>query len=400
VEQDTIAYFNSNNEKNILGIGRKTLLRLEQTDPLEKIDEFLKSNQGQYIFMALSYDLKNKVMDLKSENMDLIQFPLAMFWVPEFVVQIEESQITFLQGEASDQRVKLVLDYSGKLNDDQGFKQKIKFQERISKLDYLKEVQALQNEIQLGNIYEINFCQEFFAKDVVLENPEALYARLNRITSAPFSAFLHVDEFTVCCGSPERFLQKKGVELISQPIKGTAPRGKNLDEDILLKNQLESDPKERAENIMIVDLVRNDLSRVALPRSVEVTELCKIYSYETVHQMISTIRCLIPDDLLFSELIRGTFPMGSMTGVPKLRAMQLSEKHESFRRGLYSGSIGYIKPNGDFDLNVVIRSLLYNKRLKQMSCGVGGAITIRSIPEAEYVECQTKVSKILDGLNG
>jgi para-aminobenzoate synthetase component I len=399
VEQETIAYFNSNNEKNLLGIGRTAMLRFHESNQLDDIDDFLSKYSGKYVFAALSYDLKNKVEALTSANVDLIQFPLAIFWVPEIVVEVSKNQVIFVQGEESPESIRKIKAYLARLKDPSQYKQTVEFQECISKSEYLKEVEALQNEIQLGNIYEINFCQEYFAENVSIDAPEALYARLNQITTAPFSVYLNIDEFTVYSGSPERYLQKKDNVLLSQPIKGTAPRGITVEQDTIILNRLENDPKERAENIMIVDLVRNDLSRIALKSSVEVTELCKIYSFETVHQMISTIRCLIPSDLRFSELLKGTFPMGSMTGVPKLRAMQLSEKHEAFKRGLYSGSIGYIKPNGDFDLNVVIRTLIYNKELRKISCGVGGAITIRSIPEAEYEECQTKVSKILAGLN-
>ena len=222
---------------------------------------------------------------------------------------------------------------------------------------------------------------------------------LNKITQAPFSSFFHTGDYTVFCGSPERFLKREGNTLLSEPIKGTAKRGKTGEEDDKLKNDLINDPKERAENIMIVDLVRNDLSKIATKNSVTVNDLCKIHTFETVHQMISSISCEINENTPFIDIIKATFPMGSMTGVPKIRAMELIEEHESFKRGLYSGSIGYIKPNGDFDFNVVIRSLLYNKAKKLLSCSVGGAITDLSSPEKEYEECLTKVQRILDGMN-
>ena len=185
-----------------------------------------------------------------------------------------------------------------------------------------------------------------------------------------------------------------------QPIKGTIKKGKNKEEDLELVKQLKNDPKEIAENVMIVDLVRNDLSRVAAKNSVEVSELCGIYSFKTVHQMISTIQCSLKDETNWSDIIRATFPMGSMTGAPKISAMNLIDTHEDFSRGIYSGSIGYIDPKGDFDMNVVIRSVYYNSKTNYMSCGVGGAITIQSIPEKEYEECFTKVSSILNCLNG
>ena len=208
-----------------------------------------------------------------------------------------------------------------------------------------------------------------------------------------------MDDLSIFGGSPERFLKKVGTKLISEPIKGTAKRGLSKIEDDELIKSLVSDPKERAENIMIVDLVRNDLSKIATKNSVQVEELCQIYSFETVHQMISRISCDIKESTSFTEIINATFPMGSMTGVPKIRAMELIEEHESFKRGVYSGSIGYIKPNGDFDFNVVIRSLVYNQKNNYLSCAVGGAITIHSDPEKEYEECLIKVKRILDGMN-
>ena len=205
--------------------------------------------------------------------------------------------------------------------------------------------------------------------------------------------------FEIFSGSPERYIKKEGLKLISQPIKGTAKRGQSKEEDLRLKERLLADPKERAENVMIVDLVRNDLSKIARKNSVKVDELFGIYSFETVHQMISTISCEVEETTSFTDVLKATFPMGSMTGAPKHSAMKLIEKHENFKRGIYSGAIGYIAPNGDFDFNVVIRTLIYNRETKYLSCPVGGAITIQSSPEAEYEECNIKVQSILKGMN-
>ncbi|MDC1244897.1 anthranilate synthase component I family protein, partial [Crocinitomicaceae bacterium] len=196
--------------------------------------------------------------------------------------------------------------------------------------------------------------------------------------------------------SPERFIKKNGSNLLAQPIKGTARRGENDTEDKFLFKSLRNDPKERAENIMIVDLMRNDLSKVAEKNSVKVDELCEIYSFETVHQMISTVSCKVKKQYSFVDILKATFPMGSMTGAPKIRAMELIEKYEDFKRGLYSGSVGYIAPNGDFDFNVIIRTMIHNKNLKTLSCSVGSAITIKSDAEKEFEECQIKIKKMID----
>jgi para-aminobenzoate synthetase component 1 len=244
----------------------------------------------------------------------------------------------------------------------------------------------------------VNYCQEFYAENVEIEFPLDTYFKLNRITKAPFSTYLQTDHHVVFCGSPERYMKKSGERMLSQPIKGTAPRGINATEDEALKQQLQNDHKERAENIMIVDLVRNDLSRIAKKGTVQVSELCGIHSFETVHQLISTVECDVDKDIRFLDVLKASFPMGSMTGAPKVEAMKIIDETEDFNRGIYSGSIGYISPNGDFDFNVVIRSFIYNREKKYLSCAVGGAITILSDPEKEYEECQTKIQKILNGM--
>lgn len=200
------------------------------------------------------------------------------------------------------------------------------------------------------------------------------------------------------CASPERFLKKEKDLLVSQPIKGTAPRGRNAKEDMQLKKELFTDAKERSENVMIVDLVRNDLSHVAAKNSVKVTELFGIYSFSTVHQMISTVTARLGKDYHFTDALRYTFPMGSMTGAPKVRAMQLIEQYEDTRRGLYSGAVGYITPERDFDFNVVIRSILYNKQEQYLGFMAGSAITSGSIPEKEYQECLHKAQAMKKAL--
>ena len=319
--------------------------------------------------------------------------------MPKYVVELKNENITFLQGEKCDESFDFISYFLEEETDQNFHLYSFNFEPFIDKKVYIEQVEKLKKHIQIGNIYEINFCQEFIAKNVEINYPLDVYFKLNKITQAPFSSFFHTGDYTVFCGSPERFLKREGNTVLSEPIKGTAKRGKTGEEDEKLKNDLINDPKERAENIMIVDLVRNDLSKIATKNSVTVNDLCKIHTFETVHQMISSISCEIKENTPFIDIIKATFPMGSMTGVPKIRAMELIEEHESFKRGLYSGSIGYIKPNGDFDFNVVIRSLLYNKAKKLLSCSVGGAITDLSSPEKEYEECLTKVQRILDGMN-
>lgn len=394
--KSTCAYLNSNDGTALLAFGETDRLRVnDASGSMAPIQDFIQKHKGRYIFTGLSYDLKQSFLAIPSENPNFLQLPDALFWVPEVVLEIKNDTVSsVLQGEWStfiEQKVETF--FSAKT---QKFQWQANLKPRTSQTDYLNTVKALQKEIQYGSIYEVNYCQEFYDDHFELPHPEAAYFRFNAITKAPFSAYLAFDEFHLICGSPERFLERSGTKLRSQPIKGTRKRGSNPLEDARLKKELVNDPKERAENVMIVDLVRNDLSQVAQKSSVQVEELFGIYSFNTVHQMISTITCEVKPEVSFLGILKATFPMGSMTGAPKRSAVSLIEKHENFKRGWYSGSVGYISPNGDFDLNVVIRSLIHNQNKKYLSCAVGGAITIQSTPEAEYEECQVKVQSILD----
>src|SRR5690606_11612821 len=253
--------------------------------------------------------------------------------------------------------------------------------------------------IHRGDVYEANFCQEFYALNAVID-PVQTYNKLNSISKPPFATFLKMDDKYLLSASPERYLKKEGKKIISQPIKGTAKRADTALEDDLFRFSLENDPKERSENIMIVDLVRNDLSRIAKKGSVKVKELCKVYTFEQVHQMISTVEAEVEDHIHPVEIIKATFPMGSMTGAPKISAMKVIEEVEETKRGLYSGAVGYFKPSGDFDFNVIIRSILYNKTEKYVSYSVGSAITSKSTPEKEYEECLVKAKAMKQVLEG
>jgi para-aminobenzoate synthetase component 1 len=396
---ETKAYLNSNDGSGILAFGEQSRCVLGVSDDVQKMEAFLNKNNSEYIFVCLSYDLKNRFYPLVSDKLDSVNFPEAIFWVPEYVVKINREEITFLKGDRNSENLAFLSAFLEEETDRNFHNYQIDFQPRIDFKTYIEKVNRLKKHIQRGDIYEVNFCQEFFAENCIIDFPMDAFFKMNEVTQAPFSAYVQFDEFSVFCGSPERFLKKEGDRLITQPIKGTAPRGSNEKEDEVIKEELRNNPKERSENIMIVDLVRNDLSQVAAKGSVKVDELCVIYSFETVHQMISTVSCELREDVSFIDILKATFPMGSMTGAPKKRAMEIIEEYESFKRGLYSGTIGYISPNGDFDLNVVIRTLLYNADKKYLSCSVGSAITFESVPEMEFEECKTKIEKIFKALH-
>ena len=269
-------------------------------------------------------------------------------------------------------------------------------QHRMPKAAYLEAVAAIREHIAAGDVYEMNLCQGFFAEDVALD-AASLYHAFNRAGQTPFAAWVRHEGRYLLCQSPERFLARRGDLLISQPIKGTIGRGSTEEEDKRLARQLFNDPKERAENVMIVDLVRNDLARSAVPGSVQVPELYGIYPFPTVHQMISTVTATLHPEVHPVDAIRHAFPMGSMTGAPKLAAMELIARYETGPRGMYSGTVGYFTPERDFDFNVVIRSIVYDAEASYLSFHSGGAITWHSDPEREYDECLLK-GRVIRGL--
>ncbi len=268
---------------------------------------------------------------------------------------------------------------------------------RLPKADYLRAVEAIREDILNGEVYELNLCQEFYAENVALA-PVDVFWRLMAASPAPFAGFVRWHDHFLLCASPERFLSHRAPRIVSQPIKGTIRRGATPAADEQQRHTLLHDEKERAENLMIVDLVRNDLARIAQTGTVRVPELFGLYPFRHLWQMISTVAADLRPATDLDEVLRATFPMGSMTGAPKIRAMQLIEHYENSRRGLYSGSIGYVWPGGDFEFNVVIRSLQYRQDTGYLSFQVGSAITYGSDPEREYEECLLKAKALLEVL--
>lgn len=368
----------------IAGFGAKSIIISSNWEELKSA-----SQNNKWLFGYLSYDLKNSIESLNSKNDDGLEFPDLCFFEPEYLVRIVDG---FCEIDGANPQ-----DFFNNLSFEKGINRSIvsvNLASKISKEKYIEQVIKLKDHIQLGDIFEVNFCQEFLAKNVEI-NPVDIANLLTEESPMPFSAYLKIGNKYGICASPERFIKRKGNNVISQPIKGTIKRGKSLVEDEALQKMLLEDGKEKAENVMIVDLVRNDFSRFADIGSVKVEELFGIYTFPQVHQMISTVGCKVNNHSSI-DIIKDCFPMGSMTGAPKVRAMELIEQYESTKRGLYSGAIGYIMPNGNFDFNVVIRSVLYNKANKYLSCMVGGAITAASDPEKEYDESLLKAKAIFE----
>ncbi|WFO16839.1 anthranilate synthase component I family protein [Cellulophaga baltica 4] len=367
-----------------------------KTDHKNAFDD-LKTYQEQtkdWIFGYLTYDLKNDVEKLESANLDGVEFPELYFFQPKKIIKIKGNCLEFdylnmVDDEIEEDYQTIIKSLPNMGDKIQSAAKDIHIKMRIFKDEYFSKVTKMLDHIKHGAIYEANFCQEFYAENYTID-PLKVYQKLNEISKAPFATFLKLDDKYLLCASPERYLKKMGSKIISQPIKGTAKRASNKEEDDKLKERLAQDEKERAENIMIVDLVRNDLSKSAIKGTVAVEELCRVYTFDQVHQMISTVIAHVDADKSPVAIIKDSFPMGSMTGAPKVSAMKIIETLESFKRGLYSGAVGYFSPEGDFDFNVIIRSILYNKSKKYISFSVGSAITAKATPENEYQECLLK----------
>lgn len=349
----------------------------------------------------ISYDVKNQIENLHSNNYDGILSPDNFFFCPRYVFEFRGKKLIVHYLPEFDNEAD-ILSLIDSLKNQVLIKnpsgQEIDTVSRVNKEAYIENVNAIKEHIRRGDIYEMNYCIEFYSENVLID-PPSVYNRLNTLSPMPFSTYFHINDHFLLCASPERFLAKRGNKIISQPIKGTAKRGENEKEDKKIIESLKKDPKEQAENVMIVDLVRNDLSRTAARGSVIVEELFGIKSFPQLHQMESTVTSELKKDISFTEAIKKAFPMGSMSGTPKIRAMELIDEFESTKRGIYSGAVGYITPAGDFDFNVIIRSILYNSKNRYLSFMAGSAITDGSNAEREYEECMLKVAAMIKVLS-
>lgn len=401
---DDVVWLDSNNYQNlnteydaVLAVDAITSIQTDYQDAFDKLHEY-QSKVNDWIFGYLSYDLKNDIEQLESKNFDGLGFSELFFFQPKklFLIKGNRLSVLYLNMVANEFKEDLKL-INAQSIEDKHIRNDVKIHLRIHKDEYFNKVNELLDHIHRGDIYEANFCQEFYADSTVID-PVETYKKLNSISRPPFATFLKVYDKFLLSASPERYIKKKHDYIVSQPIKGTSKRSKDANEDALLMEQLANDEKERSENIMIVDLVRNDLSKTAAKGSVQVEELCKVYTFDQVHQMISTVSSRLRDGISPIDVLKTTFPMGSMTGAPKISAMKIIEELEETKRGLYSGAVGYFTPEGDFDFNVIIRSILYNATRQYVSYSVGGAITAKSDPLKEYEECLVKAKAMREVL--
>ena len=397
-DQSHFTLLNSNDSFDdyelIIAYGAESFLQSSKNS-LKKIDKYI-DKVNDWIFGYLSYDLKNEIENLTDLNKDVFNLPNLYFYQPKVIwlIKEEKAEIYSLDKKNLNEDWDHInsIDYK-----DYTEKSSLDLITRTSKEEYVRKIKNIKQRILQGDCYEMNYCFDMYSKNKTI-NPYETYIKLNDYTRSPMSTFFKLNQLYLLSSSPERFIKRINRKIISQPIKGTAKRGLDSKEDEKIKHTLLSSPKELSENHMIVDLVRNDLSRVAEKGSVKVVNLNKLNTFKRVHQLISTVEAEIAVKTKFSKIITGMFPMGSMTGAPKIESMNIIDEYESTKRGLYSGSIGYIKPNKDFDFNVVIRSIIYDKLLKEINVSVGSAITFKSDPESEFEECLLKAEPMIKSL--
>ncbi len=361
----------------------------EASTSTKTLEQLLISGENKWWFGHIAYDTTYHWNNIKQENLSKYTISPSFFFEPQFLAISKNSKI------------EIIIDTIG-LGNVNPFLDKIEFKTEpkfnnfmndISKKTYLENLEFIKKSIKQGDFYEINYCLHW-KSEIKNYNSIQILQKLSGQSPAPFSAFYKHNSIEVFCASPERFLKNENGRLLSQPIKGTSQRSSNSILDHEFKIGLQNSIKERAENVMIVDLVRNDLSIHSIPGSIKVTELCNIYSFPSVHQMISSVESNINPNINPLEALKSAFPMGSMTGAPKKIVMETIEYLENQTRGLYSGSLGYITPERNYDFNVVIRSLICDTDQMLAFNSAGSAITWDSLPESEYLECILKTKAI------
>lgn len=395
--KDIFTFYTNNTGFSLLAFEPIDVFECSEEECLEGLSNFLEKYNDDYRFGFLSYDTQETWLGAAQTFEKNILFPKVGFFVPQFVVQIDENdQCVYLKGQESAESKRFVQEFlAERVNKPQN---EIQLTPRFSQEEYQSRILSIQDKMQKFGVEVVVFCQDFYAKNVEVE-PVPTFFELNQKAKSPFSCFVKWEDQYLLSASPERFLKKEGSKLITQPIKGTARRGETAEEDEKLKSDLVSSLKEKEENSSVVKAIENEMLLFAVADSIKVEEFSEIYTFETVHQLISTISAEVSPKVDFAEIMNFLFPMGSMTGAPKFFAMQILRAYENFNRGLYSGTVGYFKPNGDFDFNVVIRSILYNDALGNISCPVGGGITLKSDPELEYYECLIKLKALQAVLN-
>lgn len=397
-ENNNSIFLNSNNNPNsydfIYAYGQKSHI-VSSFNSLKKLDVFIEKTND-WIFGFLSYELKNEIENLESNNQVIHTIPNLYFFQPTTVILVKKGLVNVL----CIPDLNPDLEFNKILNYNNTNKVQIKNKnllQRFDKKEYINTIKEIKKRIKLGDIYELNFCIDYFSKNINID-PYQSYNNLNLLTESPMSVFFKYNSLYLLSSSPERFIMRNNNKITTEPIKGTIRKDRRIDEDLKNISYLKNNSKELSENHMIVDLVRNDLSKIACKGSVKVKELASLYSFKNVHQLISKVEAKIKGSIKFSEILKSSFPMGSMTGAPKIKSMKLIDEFEKTQRGIYSGSIGYISPSKNFDFNVVIRSIIYDSENNSLNINVGSAITFASEPENEYEECKLKAEAMINSL--
>ncbi|MEN9497881.1 MAG: hypothetical protein RL750_780 [Bacteroidota bacterium] len=374
----------------LLAVGCTRQFELLPGHSLAALDDFLLPTDMGYV-VQVGYGLKDHLEQISNRHTDPIGFPALFVYEPLVLIRFLENDRIRIQAADPQSVWDQLCRMQVPANDD--IIPPVEFISRNTEEQYLELVGKVQAHIARGDCYELNYCQEYYAEGVEID-PLVIYQQLRSVVQAPFSCLYRNGNRWLMGASPERFLKRQGNRIESRPMKGTAPRDLDPIKDELLSEELLSSAKERSENIMVVDLVRNDLSRIAERGSVQVEALCALHSFPQVHQLVSTVTARVSSTVGLRRVLEACFPMGSMTGAPKIRVMELTDVYETSARGLYSGSIGFLEPNGDFDLNVVIRSLQYHAEKGYLSYHVGSGITAYSDPKKEWQECAWKSAGI------
>jgi len=379
--------------ETLAGCGVEDIFSLEsfESDGIDRLRAFLARHKGDYIMGHISFEGKDLFEVTRTSVPAYIPAPVITFFVPEYIISLKDDKIDVLKSPVSKEEVIRGIERTP--DHVFSFSKPGRGYFAIDRHEYMEAVSNLIRHIRIGDIYEVNFCQAFHIEGLI-QDPYALYERMQEVSAPPFGALYRIRDLFLCSASPERFIAKRGARLICQPIKGTNRRLSDPEENKAQQQALHNSPKERSENVMIVDLMRNDLSRICHPGTVKVEELFGIYAFRHVNQMISTVVGEADFNISFADVMKALFPMGSMTGAPKIRALELIDQYEAYQRGLYSGTVGYIDPAGDWDFNVVIRSLVYDRLSGRASISSGGAITALSDPLQEYEESLLKMESL------
>ncbi len=414
-------------DKNNLGrysfIGSNPFKVLKYKDsnvnPLEELrielDKYNIKNDTELPFIGgavgyLAYDLCNYIEKLSKSVVDDINSPDLYFGLYDWVIIIDHLMNKTLiatpdinvrdEKQIVDHVCNLIKDAQNNGIDKLCYEQKtfpkVKVESNFKKKDYIDTIEKIREYIKNGDIYQANMTQRFHGK--VSMSSFELYRDLRKISPAPFGAFLNFEDVHILSNSPERFIKVSDNFIQTRPIKGTRPRGKNEEEDLLLKNELLNSKKDKAELLMIVDLERNDIGRVSKTGTVKVPELFKLEEYANVHHLVSTVVGEIKKDKDIVDVISSTFPGGSITGAPKIRAMEIIDELEPTARNVYTGSVGYIGFDSNADFNIAIRTII--KKNDDVFFQVGGGITWDSNPEDEYEETLHKAKSIMNAIRG